>query len=85
MAGSAYRPGVYPGSVVLFSGELYARAPADAHDAWQANVGGRLIKRVVPGNHLDLIKAPHVEVLARDLRAAIDEALTSGTAQFAAE
>ncbi len=76
-----YVPKVYPGQATLFLASDDLTAAYDVEEGWQGLVAGGLEKIRVPGNHLDIIKEPHVGVLARELRASLDRAQAeTGTA-----
>ena len=60
-----YVPQVYPGNAILFSASDLTNA-YDVEDGWRKLVG-HLEVHQVPGNHLDIIKEPHVRVLADKL------------------
>lgn len=74
-AAYAYRPIAYPGTVTLFKatrlGGEYDRDPAWGW-AMLAAGGVNIIK--VPGEHLTVIRKPHVDVLAARLRDCLDKA-----------
>jgi thioesterase domain-containing protein len=67
-----YVPRVYPGRATIFLASDDLTAAYDVEEGWQDLVGGRLEKIRVPGNHLDIVKEPHVRVLAQQLRACLD-------------
>jgi len=67
-----YVPQVYPGRATIFLASDDLTAAYDVEEGWQGLVAGGLEKIRVPGNHLDIIKEPHVEVLAKELRACLD-------------
>ena len=70
--------GVYEGQVLLFQAEK-----GDFEDktrmaeGWQAVCSKPIDVHTVPGNHLTMFMAPHVEVLARHLGAALERAVNA--------
>lgn len=68
-----YTPQQYPGNATLFLASDMT-ADYDLHDGWGELVTGKIVVREIPGNHLNIIKEPHVSVLARELRACLDRA-----------
>lgn len=69
-----YVPKVYPGHATIFLASDDLTAAYDVEEGWKGLIAGGLEKIRVPGNHLDIIKEPHVGVLARQLRASLDRA-----------
>ena len=67
-----YVPRVYPGHATIFLATDDLTAAYDVEEGWQDLVSGGLQKIRVPGNHLDIVKEPHVRVLAQQLRACLD-------------
>jgi len=67
-----YVPRVYPGRATLFLASDDLTAAYDVEEGWHDLVAGGLEKIRVPGNHLDIIKEPHVRVLAQELKACLD-------------
>jgi len=67
LAAHRYVPQGYDGKVTLFwaSGDL--RASNDLVEGWRALAIGGIEVQEIPGNHLNIIKEPHVEVLANKL------------------
>jgi len=73
---ASYVPQPYPGCVTLFrTGEHTGK---DRDLGWGELAAGKVEVRKIPGNHMTLLRAPHVEVFARELRASLDEARNSG-------
>jgi thioesterase domain-containing protein len=76
---AAYHPSIYPGTVTLFrcrarnSTSLNKRA-----NGWDSLVAGGVQIHAVPGSHQTMIAEPRVRILARELQACIDAALSSG-------
>ena len=69
-----YVPQVYPGRATLFLASDDLTAAFDVEEGWQGLVAGGLEKIRVSGNHLDLVKEPHVRTLAEKLRNCLDQA-----------
>ncbi|HEX9808902.1 MAG TPA: non-ribosomal peptide synthetase [Alphaproteobacteria bacterium] len=63
-----YRPVTYEGSAVLFVADHSAWSHADSRLGWGQLVLGDLEVRRVPGEHFQIVKEPHVRVLAAGLR-----------------
>lgn len=82
-----YVPRVYAGAATLFLASDDLTAAYDVEEGWQGLVAGGLRKIRVPGNHLDIVKDPHVRTLAEKLRACLDQAheKLNETSQGAAE
>jgi amino acid adenylation domain-containing protein len=71
-AARAWRPRPYPGDVVLIqAGEQDPRLRAAAARGWADLTGGRLTTHVVGGDHLGLLRPPHVGELADVVRAVL--------------
>ncbi len=73
---AAYRPQPYSGRVVLFQAsrnQLFS--DSDPMQGWKAVVHGDFEIRTIPGDHLNLIKAPYAIELARQL----DEVIGRGS------
>ena len=73
LAFNAYRPEPYGGDAVLLKSELSEWQHPDVHDTWQTLIKGRLTVRAVTGRHVDIVKEPHVRVLAAALRECLDD------------
>ncbi|HET7451819.1 MAG TPA: hypothetical protein VFL12_03710, partial [Thermoanaerobaculia bacterium] len=76
LANRRYVAGPYAGSVTLFRAAV--RSVADATDrdmGWERLAGGGVEVHHVAGDHENMLVEPHVRVLARELRAAIDRAV----------
>lgn len=69
-----YVPRVYPGRATLFLASDDLTAAYDVEEGWQGLIGGGLEKVRVSGNHLDIVKEPHVRMVAEKLRVCIDHA-----------
>jgi aspartate racemase len=75
-----YVPQVYPGQATIFLASDDRTAAYDVEEGWEGLVGGGLEKVRVAGNHLNLIKEPHVHDLAEKLRECLDRAQTESSA-----
>jgi thioesterase domain-containing protein/acyl carrier protein len=72
-AGKIYIPQPYRGRVTLFRAS--EEAAADSEDltlGWQELAVEGVDLHWVPGNHLTMVREPHVQVLAKQLRACLD-------------
>ena len=72
-----YEPQTYSGDVTLFLASDLT-ADYDLHDGWRELVQGKIETFEIPGNHINMIKAPYVRPLAEKLRTCVDRALFSG-------
>lgn len=71
----AYVPQSYDGDVHVFAcEERPMTATVDPSYGWAGPVRGRIVARIVPGDHYSMLGLPAVRTLARDLQAALDEA-----------
>ncbi|MEH2372336.1 non-ribosomal peptide synthetase [Nostoc sp.] len=72
-----YVPQAYPKGINLFRTKVQSSiANEDASMGWdQLIVGGTEIHHI-PGNHLTMLRKPHIQVLAAQLRACIEKAQT---------
>ena len=75
-----YIPKPYPGRVTLLWADERPADPTDRRLGWRALASGGLDVRVIPGDHSSMMKEPHVQVLAQELRSALDAARSGGTA-----
>jgi thioesterase domain-containing protein len=75
MACREYVPQRYDGRATLFSASDLT-ASYDVEDGWRQLVAELHIHQI-PGNHLDIIKEPHVHALAEKMRDCMDAAETS--------
>jgi amino acid adenylation domain-containing protein len=67
-----YVPQIYSGRATLFSATDLT-ASYDVEDGWRKLVAGLDVHKI-PGNHLDIIKEPHVRVLAEKLTQSLEAA-----------
>ncbi|HQW88042.1 MAG TPA: hypothetical protein PLH93_12670, partial [Flavobacteriales bacterium] len=72
----SYAPKPYPGRITVMKAE---RSWGPKEMGWEGLALGGLEVRMVPGDHYDLIKEPHVSALANELRRTMERA-TPGTA-----
>jgi aspartate racemase len=73
-----YKPRVYPGRLSLFRARMQPFFSShDPEKGWGKLAARGVEIRVVPSNHLGMLQEPHVRVLAKQLRACLDEAQTS--------
>jgi amino acid adenylation domain-containing protein len=73
-----YQARSYDGRIELFLASRRSEAEALLGDpmlAWRAVASGRLMVHTVPGDHLGILRAPDVEVLARKLQTSVDAVL----------
>lgn len=68
---SNYVPGCYDGRTLVIASEETARQ-ADVASRWKPFCLNGVTLEVIPGNHHDLVKRPHVEILAKRLRSNIE-------------
>ncbi len=77
MAPWSYVPEVYPGRIIYFLSETRREPPGGEQATignWYELAAGGLNVFHVPGDHLDILKEPHVRILAEHLRDCLDEA-----------
>jgi thioesterase domain-containing protein/acyl carrier protein len=70
-AGKIYIPQPYRGRVTLFRASEEAADSEDLTLGWQELATEGVDLHWVPGNHLTMVREPHVQVLARQLRACL--------------
>jgi aspartate racemase len=68
-----YVPRTFAGDVTLFLATDLT-ADYDLRDGWRELVDGRIEAHEITGNHINIIKEPHVRVLAEKLRGCLDRA-----------
>jgi aspartate racemase len=76
-----YQPRTYFGDVTLFLASDLT-ADYDLHDGWRELVQGDVETYEIPGNHINIIKEPHVGALAERLKACLDRAAGKGNHSF---
>jgi thioesterase domain-containing protein/acyl carrier protein len=69
-----YVPHVYDGHVTLFWASSDLRASVDFVEGWRALAGGGIVVHEIPGSHLDIVKEPHVQELAKKLSGCLQRA-----------
>ena len=67
IAAREYVPKVYPGKVTLFWASEDLNTGHDAVAGWEVLASGGVEIRELPGTHLNIIKEPFVEHLAREI------------------
>lgn len=73
-----YEPQVYSGDVTLFLASDLT-SDYDLHDGWRELVRGRIETHEISGDHLNIVKEPHVGEVAAKLRRMLDQ-VTQGNA-----
>jgi thioesterase domain-containing protein len=68
-----YIPGTFAGDATLFLATDLT-ADYDLRDGWRELVEGHIEAHEITGNHINIIKEPHVGVLAEKLRGCLDRA-----------
>ena len=75
-ARQSYRPQEYPGLITLLrASERSGVVPQDPTLGWGTLATSGVEVHLVPGNHYTMLREPHVQVLAEQLRAVLREAL----------
>jgi thioesterase domain-containing protein/acyl carrier protein len=70
-----YRLHLYPGRITFFkASETLTGTSADQTMGWNDWASGGVEVHIVPGNHANMMYEPHVEALAKELRACLDQA-----------
>jgi thioesterase domain-containing protein len=73
-----YVPQVYPNSITVLRTSIESSiAHQDPTLGWSKVAGGGVDVHWVPGNHLTMLKKPHVQVLAEQLRMCVEKAKAS--------
>jgi thioesterase domain-containing protein len=76
---------LYSGRITFFkASETLDGAFADQTMGWSEWASGGVDVHVVPGNHANLMYEPHVEVLAKELTACLDQAQSVGAEETGA-
>ncbi|AFZ17959.1 non-ribosomal peptide synthetase [Allocoleopsis franciscana] len=71
----SYVPQVYPNSITLLKTSVQSsKAAQDSSLGWSQLAKGRVKIHQVPGNHLTMLRKPHVKVLANQLKVCIEQA-----------
>ena len=60
----------------LFWASTDLRASVDFVEGWRALAGGGIEVHEIPGSHLDIVKEPHVQELAKKLSGCLERAQT---------
>jgi amino acid adenylation domain-containing protein len=69
-----YVPQVYDGKVTLFWASEDLRTSIDLVEGWRVLAGGGIEVHEIPGSHLDIVKEPHVQELAKKLHGCLMQA-----------
>jgi thioesterase domain-containing protein len=73
-----YVPQVYPNSITILRTSIESSiAHQDPTLGWSKVAGGGVDVHWIPGNHLTMLKKPHVQVLAEQLRMCVEKAKAS--------
>ena len=76
----SYVPQVYPNSITLLKTSVQSsKADQDSSLGWSQLAEGRVEIHQVPGNHLTMLRKPHVKVLANQLKVCIERAQIANT------
>jgi thioesterase domain-containing protein len=68
-----YVPKVYPNLITLFRTNPQSKgAVQNLNLGWDALTAKKVDTYIVPGNHLNMVKAPNVETLAQQLKACLN-------------
>jgi amino acid adenylation domain-containing protein len=71
----SYVPQVYPNSITLLKTSVQSSmADQDSSLGWSQLAGGKVEIHQVPGNHLTMLRKPHVKILANQLKVCIEQA-----------
>ncbi len=72
-----YVPQAYPKQITLFKTNVKSSiAERDPSMGWDEVAVGKTEIHTIPGNHLTMLKKPHIQVLAAQLKACIEKAQT---------
>jgi hypothetical protein len=72
-ASSAYRPQPYAGPITLLrTGQTFGQTGQSPDLGWRTLAAGGVEISRVPGHHLDVLRSPHVQVLAGQLQRRIE-------------
>jgi hypothetical protein len=76
----SYVPQIYPNSITLLRTSVQSsKAHQDSSLGWSQLAEGRVEIHQVPGNHLTMLRKPHVKVLANQLKVCIERARIANT------
>ncbi|MBD2016401.1 amino acid adenylation domain-containing protein [Microcoleus sp. FACHB-53] len=71
----SYVPQVYPNSITLLKTSVQSSmADQDSSLGWSQLAGGKVEIHQVPGNHLTMLRKPHVKILANQLKVCLEQA-----------
>jgi thioesterase domain-containing protein len=68
-----YTPQVYPNRITLFKTSVQLKTEQDTSMGWSNLAVGGVEIHNIPGNHLTMLKKPHVQVLSEQLKACIEK------------
>ncbi|MBD1922211.1 amino acid adenylation domain-containing protein [Funiculus sociatus GB2-A5] len=68
-----YSPQVYPNRITLFKTSVQLKTEQDTSMGWSNLAVGGVEIHNIPGNHLTMLKKPHVQVLCEQLKACIEK------------
>jgi thioesterase domain-containing protein len=78
-----YVPQVYPNPITLLRTSVESSiAHQDPTLGWSKLAGENVEVHWVPGNHLTMLRKPHVHVLAEQLRACIEKAQANANSYY---
>ncbi|MBA3259069.1 MAG: hypothetical protein H0T68_06355, partial [Gemmatimonadales bacterium] len=77
-AGRRHRPKPYPGAVTLIRAHAQTESLADRYWGWDRVALGGVDVRLIDGDHRTIMYEPHVEGLAAELRACLQQAQGTG-------
>jgi amino acid adenylation domain-containing protein len=84
LAAREYVPGIYPGRVALFWASSDLTTSFDLLDGWRTLSSGGVDVHEISGDHINIVKAPHVLALAGELRPYLDQVREKRTATMRA-
>ena len=73
----AYKPSPYPGKITFFWASDHPEEPSDSRWGWQELANGGMEIHRITGEHLTVLREPHLQVLAERLKDCLDQALPS--------
>lgn len=73
-ANLSYVPQVYPNQITVFkTREQSGKMHQESTLGWSKLTEGSVEVHLLPGNHLTMLKKPHVQVVAKQLRECIEK------------
>jgi len=73
-ARKTHNPGVFSGRMTFFQSTEQWRGYTDPAKTWSESVLGGVEIHRVPGGHIDMMKQPHVQILAKELSHCLEQA-----------